>query len=95
MNSAAGPDQPLEVEHGRYLWANAADIRIATLPKTAQAARMDKLQRAGRDFLMRLVMKYGLRGLANEVERLPDGQYADGSIKISQPWLMPTRRPFR
>ena len=33
---------------------------------------MDKLQRAGRDFLMRLVAKHGLRGAARVLRQLAD-----------------------
>ena len=39
---------------------------------TAQAWRMDKLQRAGRDFLMRLVAKHGLAGEARVLRVLAD-----------------------
>ena len=35
----------------QLLWASSADLRVA---RTAQARRMDKLQRRGRDFLIRL-----------------------------------------
>jgi hypothetical protein len=38
---------------------NAIDIRIVTPRATAQAAPMDKLPRAGRDFRLRLVTEYG------------------------------------
>jgi len=39
---------------------------------TAQAPRMDKLQRAGRDFLMRLVAAHGLQGAARILRALAD-----------------------
>jgi hypothetical protein len=39
---------------------------------TAQAARMDNLQRAGRNFLMRLIAKHGLAGAARILRALAD-----------------------
>jgi hypothetical protein len=58
--------------------ANPVDIRVARPRRTVQAARMDKLPRAGRDFLLRLVAQHGLdgaarvlRALADEMEALP------------------------
>jgi hypothetical protein len=38
----------------------------------AQAARMDKLQRAGRDFLIRLIARHGLAGAARVLRALAD-----------------------
>jgi len=45
----------------QQICAKAGQMRIARRSKTAQIDRLDKLQRAGRDFLMRLVAKHGLR----------------------------------
>ena len=57
----------------------------------AQARRMDKLQRAGRDFLMRLVAKHGprgaapiLRALADELDGLPAGNVPHFSHSTEQ-----------
>jgi hypothetical protein len=52
--------------------ANAADIRVACPCTTAQAARMDKLQRAGRAFLWYLVTRHGLDGAARVLRALAD-----------------------
>ena len=51
--------QPLS---GSTCLVRTQQIFASPPPRTAQARRMDKLQRAGRDFLMRLVVKHGRQG---------------------------------
>jgi hypothetical protein len=47
-------------------------FHVALMPRTAQAARINKLQRAGRDFLIRLIAKHGLVGAARVLRALAD-----------------------
>jgi hypothetical protein len=42
------------------------------MPRTAQAARINKLQRAGRDLLIRLIAKHGLVCAARVLRALAD-----------------------
>jgi hypothetical protein len=66
---------------------------------------MDKLQRAGRDFLMRLVAKHGLAGaasvlpaLANELDSLTADSGMDGTSPLralAVPLVRQQRQPRR
>lgn len=55
------------------LCANAAGIRVSRRADGARLTRMDNLQRAGRDFLMRLVAMHGLREVARVLRALTQG----------------------
>jgi predicted HAD superfamily phosphohydrolase len=67
--------------------ANAADIRVASPRETAQAQRVDKLQRAGRDFLMQLVAKHGVEGAARVLRALADERDGLPGLAIQAPPL--------